>query len=697
MIFNGRPVRLKGSTCQGGGGVNIGDVQWSRGTPYPEFMDEFGYLVSFPLAAIFNSSSRHNVDRDVFWENCRANVLAGAARYGNHPCIIAWDLSNEWLSFLDYGGGDPLKAARRFQTLDRALKELDPSRWTFFNGDEDLHGLHDTFSTHYMLESTNPHPIAGYGFRGHSNYFPDGAFYRPLDQTLGPGQPITVNAYRGTTWRTGEKVLMNTENLWKVDKYMPPGLSKFVDEDDVLGPGIDSGRGPIAWMWKQNLDGHRDLGVSAVCNYTPVAGVARRGQRRQCFIMPDHTHHAFAGAKITRSYSLHNDLFRPSDLVLQWQLLDPAGKAAAGGDERRAMASGDLQRGQLSFIAPDVASRTRFTLQLKLVADGAAVYEEQRDLDVWPDTPNLGLSPARITLFDPAGTTAAVFARAGVACTRISELAAPAGEPAGAVLVVGENALQGDTQVAVGQLNNFVSAGGRVLVLAQSRVLPGLPVKTVVEPKEWVSMPFVRTPQHPVMSGLTSWDLHFWSPDHVSAAGAYSKPDAGPFITLADSGTDVGLEWVQLMECYRGRGSYLLNQFPVAGKYAAEPMARELLQRLLSYATGAHLWRTSCRKAAGVRQSGVGRAGETPQPGRGLRTAASGRAPRRRLGLAGRRERVAGGLPAARPVGRGVGRRRDRDHPRRPAGACGLAVGLGGNTRDRDGAAVWHVGRPRVP
>ncbi len=74
-----------------------------------------------------------------------------------------------------------------------------------------------------------------------------------------------------------EKVLMNTENLWKVDKYMPPGLSKFVDEDDVLGPGIDTGRGPIAWMWKQNLDGHRDLGVSAVCNYTPVAGVAQRG------------------------------------------------------------------------------------------------------------------------------------------------------------------------------------------------------------------------------------------------------------------------------------------------------------------------------------------------------------------------------------------------------------------------------------
>ena len=365
LYFNGAPVRLKGSTCQGGGGVNIGDVQWSRGTPYPDFMDEFGYLVSVPLAAIFNSSSRHNVDHDLFWENARRNVLAGAAWHGNHPCIIAWDLSNEWLSFLDYGGGDPQKGARRFQTLDRALKEFDPSRWTFFNGDEDLHGLHDTFSTHYMLESANPHPVSGFGFRGHSNYFPDGAFFRPLDQPFQPGQEIAVNTYRRTTWRYGEKVLMNTENLWKVSAYMPPGLSKFVGEDDVLGPGIDSGRGPIAWMWKQNLDGHRDLGVSAVCNYTPVAGVARRGHALQCFIMPDHTHHAFSGTQVRRSYSLHNDLFVPSDFVFQWDLLDASGKAVAHGEDRRRMDSGDLQRGEFSFVAPEVQERTRFTLRMR--------------------------------------------------------------------------------------------------------------------------------------------------------------------------------------------------------------------------------------------------------------------------------------------------------------------------------------------
>lgn len=587
LYFNGTPVRLKGSTCQGGGGVNIGDVQWSRGTPYPDLMDEFGYPVSVPLAAIYNSSSRHNVDHDLFWANARRNVLAGAAWYGNHPSIIAWDLSNEWLSYLDYGGGDPKKGARRFQALDRALKELDPSRWTFFNGDEDLHGLHDTFSTHYMLESANPHPVSGYGFRGHSNYFPDGAFFRPLDQAFRPGQEIMVNSYRGICWRYGEKVLMDTENLWKVSAYMPPGLSKFVGEDDVLGPGIDSGRGPLAWMWKQNLDGHRDLGVSAVCNYTPVAGVARRGHVLQCFIMPDHTHHAFSGAEVRRTYSLHNDRFVPSDFLFQWDMLDPSGKTVGFVDVRRRMQSGDLQRGQFSLCTPPVERRTRFTLRFQLLADGLVVYGEDRDLEVWPQAPvPVGPLARNIVLFDPPGTTAAVFRKAGLGFATVGELTAPAGDPATTVLVVGEGALQGDTTVVTGKLNAYVAAGGRILVLAQHRVLPGLPVQTALEPKEWISMPFVRTPQHPVLDGVTSWDLHFWSPDHLSARGAYAKPESGAFITLVDSGTETGLEWVQMMECYRGRGLYLLNQFPVVGKDASEPMARELLKRLLTYVAG---------------------------------------------------------------------------------------------------------------
>jgi hypothetical protein len=618
IYFNGAPIRLKGTTTGEAGGVNRSDVQWSRGTDIPDFMDEFGYLANQGLAGIFNSSSRHNVERDVFWETAARNVLAGAALHGNHPCIISWDLSNEWLSFLDYGGGDPMAGARRFKTLADTLTALDPTRWIIFNGDEDLHGLHNTFSTHYMLEATNPHPISGFGFRGHSNYFPDGAFFRPLDHEFVEGEEVVIHQ-RGIKYRYGSKPLMNTENMWKVGAYLPPGPSKFVGEDDVLSPSIDASRGPATWMWKLNNDGHRDLGVSAVCNYATHPGMARGGYMLQCFIMPDQTHQYYGGRTVERRYSLHNDLFTPASCVFKWSLVDAQGKVVRQGQDKRRMDSGDLQRGRFELDLPKVREKTAFVLKLELLADGRFAYGEDRSIAVFPDAPvPAGALARKLFLFDPAGATATAFTQAGIAFETVSELSAPPGEATASALVIGENALTPTRQHSNSpSLHSYVSAGGRVLVLAQKHLLSGLPVRTQLETREWSSMPFVRTPQHPVFSGdfgsstpaprpsaLSSWNLHFWNPGHVSAAGAYTKPEGGACVTLVDSGTDTGLEWVQMLECYRGRGLYLLTQLTVVGKDNTEPMARELAARLVRYIGGGESFRQPVRPLQVVAQPG---------------------------------------------------------------------------------------------
>ena len=128
-------------------------------------MDENGFMASEQLSDVANSSSKHNVDRDVYWENARANVLAGARRVQNHPCIVAWDLSNEWFGFLNYSGADPLKGARQLRSLTEVLEKQDPNRWTFYNGDEDLGGLHYAFSGHYLTPYGSPYD--GFTMHGH--------------------------------------------------------------------------------------------------------------------------------------------------------------------------------------------------------------------------------------------------------------------------------------------------------------------------------------------------------------------------------------------------------------------------------------------------------------------------------------------------------------------------------------------------
>ena len=583
IFFNGHPVKFKGLTTPPTTGIHA-DYQLSRGTSAPDYFDEFGYACSEMITGVYNTPSRHNVERDAFWETAGKNMLVAAQRLQNHPCILVWDLSNEWLGGLGYTGADPMLGAKRFKRLSEQIGRQDPTRWTFFNGDGDLNGLHDNGSYHYIC----PFVWQSYTMDGHLAFYPDGIFWRPIDPRRKPtGDPATVGSPAWWIRHVEKKVVMNTENLWKTGGLMPPGLTRFVGEEDVLSPGIDSGSGPIAWMWKQNLDGHRDLGTSAVMYYGGLPGVDLRGYRLQTFIMPDVVHHGFAGRTVVRRYDLLNDLFRPAELAFTWRLLGPDGKILVEGRDVRKMGSGDLKTGTLSFALPNVGQRTTCTLDLRLESDGKFTCGEQRDIDVWPNAAVTAARPERkVLLFDPGSASAAALQASGIPFTPVTELAVPEAQAGRTLVIIGEGALDAASAAQTAKLEKFVSAGGHVLVLAQTVTPGGLPVITKLEPREWVAQAFIRMGTHPILEGLSDWDLHFWAADRVVARGAYTKPEGGAALPLVDSGSDSGLEWTELLELYRGKGLYLLCQLPVVSKWNDEPMARELFARMLGYAGG---------------------------------------------------------------------------------------------------------------
>jgi hypothetical protein len=593
MYFNGHAVTLKGATGSNSLGADA-DYQLGRGAATADTMDEVGMLASEAVTAVFNSPSKHNVERDQFWDSAAANMLVAARRQQNHPCIIAWDLSNEWYCFLPYCGADMKRGAHRLEHLSEVLAKQDPTRWTWYDGDGDLQGLHNNYAGHYMTWGVQP-PISGYNEDNHSVIMPDGGFYRPLDQDFKPGQKIRFNQFYQDEFfiRWNQKVVMDTENLWKVGGLMPPGFTKLMGDEDVLSPATDNS-GPAAWFWKNNIEGHRDMGASSVSFYM-VPGASNRGYMLQTFIMPGTIHHGFSGRRIVEKYDILNDRFDPADLTLNWSLVGPDGKSGAGGKDARHLSSAGLERGSLSFKFPNVDKRTTYVLDLRLESNGKLVYGEQRDIEVWPDAPAsaLPMTNRNIFLFDPKGKTAEVFKAAGIKFTRVESLDTLEmfQDPrAHMLIVVGEQALDTTNAWTFAKLNELVSHAARVLVLAQTVSPMGLPAATKIDPREWSSQTFVRMGSHPILKGVTSWDLHFWSPDRVVARGAYNKPDGGPAVALVDSGTDIGLEWVQMMELYQGKGSYILCQLPLIDRFNDEPMAREMLSRTLAYLGGPELF-----------------------------------------------------------------------------------------------------------
>jgi hypothetical protein len=613
VYYNGHVAKFKGIT----GAVVLGvesDFQINRGAMMPDYMDEIGLPASESISGVYNQPSDHNVKRDIYWETAETNMIACLKRCMNHPCIVAWDLSNEWYCFLPYAGSDMKAGARRFEHMSETLLKHDPTRWTFFNGDGDLGGLHNSYCGHYITWAVQP-PMCGYNLQGHSTYLPDGGFYRPLDGDFKPGQKIRFSPFYDDDFfiNYGQKVFMNTENLWKVGSLMPPGFTRLLGDEDVLSPAMDCS-GPSVWFWKNNLDGHRDAGTTSVSSYA-VLGASHRGYVLQEFILPEVIHHGFSSRTMNMKYDVLNDVYTPADMTFKWSLTGPDGKAVAGDSRDYKMAPCDLKRDSLSFKLPDVDKRTTFVFDTRLETGGKLVYGEQRDIEVWPDKPSaaapkaglnatLSVGPTgprglggpktvnaakNIFLFDPKGKTAETFKAAGIVFDTVASLNVLEKMDHARLemlIVVGEGALDETNASAVARLDGLAAEGASVLILAQTTSPVGLPAATRIDSREWYSQTFVRMATHPILEGITSWDLHFWGPDRVVARGAYNKPDGGPALTLIDSGTDIGLEWVEMMEFFRGKGRYIICQLPLIGSFNDEPMARELLGRTLNYLGG---------------------------------------------------------------------------------------------------------------
>jgi hypothetical protein len=584
IMFNGYPIKPVGYSPI----IRFspkGNFIFTRGGGR-DWLDEVGILGYKCISGLRNTASQHNVESDTFWKAAEQNNIAALKIQQNSPHILAWDISNEWLCFLDCSVNDPMAGPLRFKHLSDIVRAYDPTRWTLANAEGDFKGLLDNHSFHYMRPYFQ---ASGSEMRGHTEYFPDGAFWRPLDSGFKPGEAIMLSPFHQVALRPDKKVIMDNEYLWKVGGYMPPGPSALANEDDVLSPAVDSASSASAWMWKTLLDGHRDLGVSTINIYSSHAGVVRGGYLEQTFVLPENQHHGFSGSKETRRFTLLNGLFRPCKMTFSWALTGRDGKDIQAGREVRKMISGDIQRGDFSFELPKVSKRTGFTLKAQLESDGQFVCAEEWDIDVWPALGKAGgLAPntqRKVFLFDPSGRTADTLGKLGVTFAKTEHTGAPAGDPASALLIIGENALDENKAATASALADFVEKGGNVLVLGQKLAPANLPIATRLDPKIWTSQVFVRAGSHPILEGFTSYDLHFWQPNRAVGVGAYTKPDLGNVIVLADSGNwETGLDWVNLMEVFRGRGAYVLCQLPLIAKFAQEPMAMELLSRTVAYA-----------------------------------------------------------------------------------------------------------------
>ncbi|HRT95373.1 MAG TPA: glycoside hydrolase family 2 TIM barrel-domain containing protein, partial [Planctomycetota bacterium] len=548
---------------------------------YYDVADELGLLV-IPEGAVWNDDDVYRVNDPAFWDNYAAHLAAMVGSLKNHPSVVMWSLENEFT-----GGrvndNTPYPKEQLIR-LGKLVKQLDPTRPIMYESDGDPGGVADVIGIHY------PHEYPDYTCWPNEGYWLD----KPSPGSGGGG--IFLNGEKQFLWKR-DKPLYIGEFLWVPSSDPAPHTIFFGDDayrDYHLYRNLAK-----AEAWKMQILAYRVQGVSGICPWTvteggPLDDTNALWRAHKWAYQPiaayclDYDSRFYAGEKVTRRIAIFSDILEPSKLTLSWTL-SLGGKTVAEGSEKVELGPAGQQGLNVTVPMPSVDERTPAQWRVTLDRDGRRAFDETHAYAVFP-RPTLPKLAARIGLYDPKGATRKLFESNDLAAAPVEALdKLPAGLD---VLVIGAGAFAAEKAggPVIGRvdprraaLDTFTAQGGRVLVLEQQAYPEGLFGFGLTSHSSTMAFPLQS--DHPILHGLAlgPGGLRFWRGDNLVAEREPTRPASGAFCPIIVSGSAAGLDHAPLLQRFVGRGCIVHAQLKLVEKFTAEPIAAQLLGRLLTF------------------------------------------------------------------------------------------------------------------
>ena len=518
-------------------------------------------IVEFPLP---DDEQRYAVQDPKFWINTQALARQWVEARAHHPSVVLWSVDQGMVRRYGAATADSLESLAYF------VADIDPTRPVENSGDAgraNAVGLLEDAPLSVFF------PATGVAFRSAGPYEPEAIRGRVMVCPNAPPDPWLPP-------RPSDRPLCIMDHARR--SLRPQALAFFLG-DAAYSPGSDLAlaAAPLAILEMGACRMAKLAAIHTVGRPVPPAGSA--DSISEVVALPKELFTNFyAGTRLVVNFALRNDTRFDQDCELVCRF------TAAGGDvseqfEEMLLKAGAQEDKAVAFELPDIrkvhdaptAMSTLAELTVDLTGSRSGSFEHRRKMAVWPHVRATGTR--RIGLYDPDGKTASALSAVG------AKYAAAHGAPHGEfdTIIIGESALDSGSAPDPEAIRAFVADGGLAICLAQSRIPYDIsPVTMVLDEERATPIAFVRDGDHPVLRGLSTFEMRWWQDDHRVASSCFRKPSSGNFRCLVDAGGPSGLRWAAAVEVGHGRGSYVFSQMELVQKAARAPIAGLLLARL---------------------------------------------------------------------------------------------------------------------
>ena len=525
---------------------------------YLDAADEIGVMTIDESPVYTDGNAMYAYNENIFWERF-ADVLRGMIRRDrNHASLVMWSVGNEILFMGSVKFCPDLN--RRLGEMGTLTKRFDPTRCTMFEADRDPDGKYDMIGLHY------PHEMP--------------ALYAYPDAAEWLGRRIEAEAAGGMLGKQADtffwdrkKPLYIGEYLWCPQSDYSVGSIWFGEEVYLNRRKCNHEAKLLGWI--DQTEAFRMAGVTGMCPWTaygfggtPVPGAAEAEKifyRRIACFRRDRSCRVFAGSRKTIAFDVLND--SPETQALE---LTISVDGADADSIRLTLEPGGAKTVSLSFTAKAVPGKQIpdyevSTLEFRLTANGNEVQRESFPYNIYPVPPS------------ETGRDVVVYGREG-------DVDFASLDPVKTIVVVEENVLGTPTEPAkfdTEGFRQFLTAGGRVLVLAQDTLDPlGLGINLTDHPS---TMAFPLAMDHPLLAGLEPADFKWWADGHYISRREIVREGRNGLEALLVTGGFSALAQTPFADLPVGDGHAVLMQLLAEKKRADDPAAEILYRNALSY------------------------------------------------------------------------------------------------------------------